>query len=370
MNKEPFWKLLIPGRDYVVTPLLVYINVGILLAMAIKGVNILHPGTSELIAWGADYKPLTLRGQWWRLVTGTFIHLSPPHLLFNMNALLFVGSTVERYTGKSRFLTAYLLSGVLGGMVSSWWHPGILSAGASGAIFGIYGLFGFLLLTNLVDKKERLSELIAIVILLGYNLLAGMGKGVDNAAHIGGLLGGIVIGGVLYNSLVGPQSFIRKHAGLGLAAGVIAVFCFILFSLIPPEVLEKCDRLNDLAAYRKEMNKLSDEIDIIHAYNALWKNKADAETVVSTLTELTPKYERFRNRAAAVTPQTRELKDIQSVYLEGVNLQLKAFHGFQKAYSSNDKALLRESLSNERRGNAKIQEYKALLKAYAEKNRL
>ena len=97
--------------------------------------------------------------------------------------------------GKVKYITAYLCTGIIASVVSLWWHKdGINSAGASGAIFGLYGLFLALLTTNLIPKQMRQPLLQSIVIFVVYNLAYGMKGGVDNAAHVGGLISGFIIG--------------------------------------------------------------------------------------------------------------------------------------------------------------------------------
>lgn len=362
-----FRALLIPGRNYVVTPLLIYGNIGIFILMALSGVQVLDPDIQELVHWGANFKPLTLRGQGWRLISNCFIHIGPMHLLFNMYALLLIGGAVERYIGKARFLTAYLLTGLFGSMLSAWWQPVTVSAGASGAIFGMYGLFLFLLLTRLVDSKESRGQLPGILFFLGYNLLYGLQQGIDNAAHIGGLFGGLLVGCAFFSGLKRPDTTARKYAGLGLAAGGMLAGVFLVYMLIPQSQLTAYDRTNDLSAYREKMNRLiAAEKEVIDTYNALWAKKADTETVAATLIMLIPKYRKYRDDAAAVVPVTAELKAIQAVYLQGIDLQIEAFLGFQKAYSGRDRRLMREALAREREGNQKIKEYNDLIRTFAQ----
>jgi rhomboid protease GluP len=91
------------------------------------------------IAWGSNFGPYTTEGEWWRLFTSLFIHFGIAHLLLNMFALTAFGPLVERLFGSVNFLFVYLLAGIAGSLASIAWNPGINSAGASGAIFGILG---------------------------------------------------------------------------------------------------------------------------------------------------------------------------------------------------------------------------------------
>ncbi|MCH5686962.1 rhomboid family intramembrane serine protease [Niabella sp. W65] len=144
------------------------------MAMVANGVHFLNPEGETLVRWGANFKPATLDGQWWRLLTNCFIHIGILHLLLNMYALMYIGSLLEPYLGKARFLTSYLLTGIAASITSLWWHDLTISAGASGAIFGMYGLFLAMLTTDLIEKEARKPLLTSIGIFVGYNLLYGL----------------------------------------------------------------------------------------------------------------------------------------------------------------------------------------------------
>jgi len=151
--------------------------------------------------WGANFRPLTTEGQWWRLLTSTFLHGGLMHLLANMYGLLFVGIFLEPLLGRTKYLIAYLLTGILASVASLWWYDATVSVGASGAIFGLYGIFLALLLTKVFHPDFAKSFLLSTAIFVGFNLLMGLTGGIDNAAHIGGLLSGFIVGLILYPSL-------------------------------------------------------------------------------------------------------------------------------------------------------------------------
>lgn len=190
--------LLKPGPGYIVTPVLIWLNVGVFILMALTGVNMLQPAGDALIRWGANYTPLTLGGQPWRLLTNCFLHIGIIHLLFNMYALMQIGIVIESVLGSRQFTVVYLTAGLLGSVVSLWWHDVVLGAGASGAIFGLYGVFFALLTTNWLDAETRRSLLRSVLVFMGYNLMIGLQAGIDNAAHIGGLLAGVLSGYAYY----------------------------------------------------------------------------------------------------------------------------------------------------------------------------
>lgn len=186
-----------PRPGYRVTPLLLWLNVLVYLAMVGAGVDAWQPAGADLVRWGSNYSPLT-PAQPWRLLTSCFLHGGAAHLLLNMASLVLLGLLAEGFVGTRRLLTGYLLSGVGGSLLSWWWHTqGLNSVGASGAIFGLYGL----LLITLVrrpatfSRAGRYTVLLFVLYLLASSLAGGLqAHTTDNAAHVGGLLTGAFLG--------------------------------------------------------------------------------------------------------------------------------------------------------------------------------
>ncbi len=178
-----------------ITYAIIGINVLIFILMAISGAGIFEANGLVHLKWGSNYGPLTLSGDWWRLFTAMFLHFGIIHLALNMYALFSIASYLEPMLGKARYITAYVCTGIIASLVSLWWHTEPAnSAGASGAVFGMYGVFLALLTTNLIPKKVRQPLLQSIVVFVLYNLVYGLKGGIDNAAHIGGLGSGILVG--------------------------------------------------------------------------------------------------------------------------------------------------------------------------------
>ena len=116
------------------------------------------------------------------------------HIVGNMFGLLFAGVFLEPVLGRVKYLLAYILTGLISSCASIWWHPATVSIGASGAIFGLFGVFLALLLTGIFPDKAKKQMLTTVAIFIGYNLLMGLSGGIDNAAHLGGLASGVVLG--------------------------------------------------------------------------------------------------------------------------------------------------------------------------------
>ena len=218
-------------RTYVTRSLLLC-NLAVFAAMVLSGVSPLQPASRSLIAWGADYGPLTGSGQWWRLWTSNFVHIGLVHLVCNLLALWQVGDLVERLVGNAGFLLLYTLSGILGSLTSFYWNPLLLSAGASGAIFGVYGALLACLFQNPgVFPRSILKSLSrSTVLFVGYNILYGLrANGINLVAHLGGLASGLLCGLILARPLSEEPGLGRSRRNWILgAAGAVFLFAGIL----------------------------------------------------------------------------------------------------------------------------------------------
>lgn len=187
-----------------VTPVLIALNTLMFVIAAALGGGILVPNVEVLIRLGSDYTPLTEAGEWWRLLTSTFLHFGLLHLAFNMWALWVNGIVAERLYGSSRYLLLYLVAGIAGSVTSFLWHPFVNGAGASGAIFGVLGaLFAYFLRTDTgVPRSVLVAQRNAAGIFIVVSILnAARFRGIDNAAHLGGLAAGFALGLLLCRPL-------------------------------------------------------------------------------------------------------------------------------------------------------------------------
>lgn len=170
------------------------------MALATNGESITGPTTAQLIHWGANFAPLTLSGQWWRLLTCMFLHIGILHIALNMWCLWNLGEMAESLYGHTTFAAVYLVSGLGASVVSAAVHPATVSAGASGAIFGVAGaLIASLKLGKFSAPGAAVKgTLSSVLTFAAYNLIFGAMNGhTDNAAHIGGLVTGIVLGALI-----------------------------------------------------------------------------------------------------------------------------------------------------------------------------
>lgn len=209
-----------------VVPVLVAINLLVFVAMCVAGVGVFQPDGQAVLAWGSNYGPLTTSGQWWRLLSSTFVHFGLLHIAFNMWALYASGRMVERLFGSTRFVLLYLFAGVAASMVSVLWNPAVNSAGASGAIFGVFGgLLAFVMNPrNQVPQSVMVEHRNSTMLFAGYTLFYGAAhSGIDNAAHIGGLLAGLAMGFVLARPLTAEARRDASPSGVVLALGAGAI---------------------------------------------------------------------------------------------------------------------------------------------------
>jgi len=203
------------GSVGLVTRTLIGINVAVFLLELATGGNINGVG-SKIFEKGALFGPLVANGDWWRLITAAFLHYGPIHLGFNMFFLYWIGTPVEQYLGRARFLLVYFVSGLAGSAGALVLSPTSVTVGASGAIFGILGAALILERQGSYVLGGSAMGLIVINLALSFVL-----SGISIGGHIGGLIGGAACMLVL-------SRFGRGHGAYGRIgatgiAGVVAV---------------------------------------------------------------------------------------------------------------------------------------------------
>ena len=244
-------------RWAVVTPALIVVNVTVFFLMVRDAGAVSDPDT--MIRWGGNFWLNTRNDEWWRLLTSIFVHTGMFHLLVNIAGLTQIGLILERLAGRLIVVAVFLTAGVFASLVNLNTHPLALGAGASGAIFGLYGL---LLASSIWGIRHRSSVTIplttvktlvpAAAVFILYNVA---NDSLGGAAEIWGLLVGLMWGAVLTKGVSDCKPAARRLAHLTAAAVVIAV----LFAIplrgatdVKPE-LERTVAAEDrmAAAYRK-----------------------------------------------------------------------------------------------------------------------
>jgi membrane associated rhomboid family serine protease len=191
-----------------------------------------------MIQWGANFGPKTLAGEEWRLATCMFLHFGAAHLGMNMLTLWSVGGFVERLFGRIGFLLLYAVSGLAGSFASVLFNPSAVSAGASGAIFGVAGgLLGGAwkirkTLPPALGASVRGMGFTILLLLVIFGVVNHFYPMIDNAAHVAGLSAGVLIGLILAEPVPNPNPSRRGWrnllvACLGTAAGYLG------YSMLP-----------------------------------------------------------------------------------------------------------------------------------------
>lgn len=213
-----------------ITLLLIAINVGLFAIQVLSGVNITDPTTLDALRWGADYAPLTFLEEPYRLFSSMFFHFGILHLMMNMWALYIFGDVAEKTLGKFYFLGLYILAGLMGSLLSGYLDirnsyemlqnfdqklfPHV-SAGASGAVMGLGGALTLLSLFPPTPNQRFILDKRSLLTVLAINLAFGfLASGINNAAHIGGMLMGAIMALAWYAT---------QRAKMGKAANIIIV---------------------------------------------------------------------------------------------------------------------------------------------------
>lgn len=182
---------MIKQRKPILTYLLIIINVIIFALMYMYGNG--SEDTNTLVNFGANYIPLVKSGEYYRIITSAFLHIGILHLLFNMYALFVIGTQIEYLYGRFKYFFIYIFSAIMGSLFTvALSSSNTVSAGASGAIFGLLGsmlYFGYNYRGYI--GNSIINQVIPVILL---NVVIGFTTpGIGNAAHIGGLIGGYII---------------------------------------------------------------------------------------------------------------------------------------------------------------------------------
>jgi rhomboid protease GluP len=262
-----------------IAPALVAVNVLVFIAMAVAtgGDSVLKPDGRVHAAWGSNFGPLTTDGQWWRLFSSMFLHFGIIHLAFNMVGLWDGGRLSEKLFGQAEFLLLYVVSGLAGSVASLLWHPDVNSAGASGAIFGVYGaLLTFVLMPgNRVPSSTGAALWLGTAAFLAYSLINGMAReGIDNAAHVGGLAAGVLMGIMLAR----PMDASRKPGSDWRRVGIAALAAVVALPLLATQIRDVSGAYKSDQKYQADLKWLEKEEGELYKAFEQWRAKARAGT--------------------------------------------------------------------------------------------
>jgi len=221
-----------PRIRHTVTTILVGINVAVFVGMVATGVSLSRPTPHQLLLWGADFAPLTLDGQLWRMLTSNYVHIGLLHIALNMWCLWNLGALAEMVFDPWTYVLAYTASGLAGSLASLWLHPLAVGAGASGAIFGLAGTtIAALYLGKLpIPRSAIQGTLKSLLMFAGYNLFFGaVVPGIDNSAHIGGLIAGLLVGAGLASSLHAPPDVRTARKRMVFIASAVVLYAGTIY---------------------------------------------------------------------------------------------------------------------------------------------
>ncbi len=245
------------------TGLLLLINVTVFVIEVLSGVSILSPTVKDLLVWGANYAPLTLTGDAWRLFTSMFLHVGIIHLAVNCWALYLWGVYAEFYYRRRYYLALYLSAGLIGSLfsvihnlINATYNNSsfIISAGASGAIMGLGGALIVAAWRPRTDlHPEQTLKLKPLLVIMAINFALGFSvPGIDNAAHIGGVITGALL--ALVFSLTEKCTDAQRKLLRVITFAVLAIGGVLLFQQL--EILganlqpHRADILSQLANHR------------------------------------------------------------------------------------------------------------------------
>lgn len=298
------------------------LNIAIYAAMVLGGVDPMKPRLIDLIGWGGDYGPLTVDGQWWRLVSATFVHAGLMHLFYNMLALAYVGQTVERLLGNAMFALVYLVSGIGGGLLALCWNPMIVHVGASGAIFGVYGVLGALVLTGRGALPPHVAAATGrfVAVFVGINLLYSLQPGVSLAAHCGGFVTGFLCGLAAGRTASGDGSDPRRALAVGGVAAALLAIGLGTMQLRYPQlpalarVLERFDAIDLSLPDTSLASRLQEQL---HAGSRLELAERLEQDILPRWREARAAVEAYEPVPAALSGQVASIADYQRLREDG-----------------------------------------------------
>lgn len=310
------------------TYILIALNVLCFILQLNKGT--LH-NIQNLIDMGANFNPLIIEGEWWRFFSSMFLHLDFFHVAMNMIALFYLGNAVEKIFGRMRFLLIYFLAG-LSGSIASFAFSVNVSAGASGAIFGLFGALLFFGLIHREVFKETIGTNIIIILIINF-ILGFSVSSIDMGAHVGGLVGGFLISAVLF--IPGKRN--ATFQVLGLAVWLVMCISIVNYGwshvqASPEYKLHLLKALTNEREYQEVIDLASESIEEVedeaylpqflfqrsYAYIQLFHfdlASADLEEAI-TYPEIFP--ELYFNLAVIYDDQQKDATEIKEVIDEGL----------------------------------------------------
>ena len=311
--------------------------------MVANHVSLSSPTTADIIKWGGDAgEKIFIQGEWWRVITSAFIHIGAAHLLMNMWALWVLGTLAEAIFGTWLYLGLYLVCAVAGSLTSVFWHPLVVGAGASGAIMGILGAeVSVLKFAHLPIPKEVLrSTMRSLVQGAVLTLMIGALPRIDNAAHVGGLICGLLIGLLLSLTRRVGQNVQRPLRAICLIVPFAAMVPLALAAQRHSEPLihlanaEEAFRASQFAQAEKEaraaLRHLPNQDEVLAVLGtALYYqgNDAEAAKYMRQLLDQDPRNDIATNVLASLELKTKDAIGARDLLTKSLRLQPQNAYG-------------------------------------------
>lgn len=338
--------------------------------MVLGGVSASLPTTAQLLKWGANWGPLSLDGQPWRLLTSNYLHIGIIHIALNMWCLWDLGRLSELIFGRWTVLLIYTACGLAGSIASLGVHPLVTGAGASGAIFGLAGaLITALYLGKLPFPRQAFQRTLrSLLTFAGYNLVFGaVGRGIDNSAHIGGLVMGLALGAIVGQFLMAPaeeRRRLERYVFVGAALVLMATYSvvkqrngYVVQLLRAENELDRGQADAAIADLQEVVAKSGDKTALLMLGNA-YLQKKDFEHAESTLKLAqasnphnlavqfslgtlygkTQRYEEARqifDRLTKLNPKNDDAWTMLGASLDGLSREEEAIDAYKKAIELN-----------------------------------
>ncbi|MCF8198811.1 MAG: rhomboid family intramembrane serine protease [Sulfuritalea sp.] len=298
------------------------INFFVFVVCGFSGVGWLKGNAALLLDFGGNFAVATTGGEWWRLVSSMFLHSGLIHVGFNMWALWEAGRVAERLFGSGRYVALYLLAGLLGSIASINWQQDLVGVGASGAVFGVIGglLAALLLRPDLLPGTITRKLQTSATLFIAYSLFNGFTHtGIDNAAHVGGLVAGALIGTAyvmpMGRALAATAVTLMLIGGGTVRAVVVAepygdelAFRQFLSSYPKAEA-----RLNDIAlSLQTRANTLSPQELLRVLEHEMIPGWVEQDTRIAALPRVTPRSRSLRDNLASFVHLRRESWELLS----------------------------------------------------------
>ncbi len=325
----------------IVTPAIIAVNLGIFAALLFGDGSL--SDQERLIAWGASFGPRTSNGEWWRLVTATFVHGSVIAVLINTVAIAQLGLLLERLIGHAAFAAIYLAAGFFAHAMNLSAAPETVSLGASGAAFGLYGLLFASIVRGTLQRSSVSIPLRALAILspvaAAFAVYSAIGVGFDLAAR-SGLFTGFVFGILVERELRDHKPPVRRLAAFSAATLAIAVI-----TAVP---------LRGVTDIRPELARLVDvEQRTAAAYDAAVQRFRTGRITTKSLaqlidTKILPELDAVRSRIAGLRRVPEAHKPLLTAATSYLKLRDESWRLRMEALNRANMRLLRDADQTER----------------------